>query len=348
MSSADSIRVGIIGAGGNTKLKHIPGLQAIEGVSVDVICNRSDASSQAAADATGVSRIASNWQAVIEDETIDAICIGTWPYMHAEISIAALEAGKHVLTEARMAMNAEEGQAMTDAAKANPDRVAQIVPSPFTLKWDRTIIDLIDSGALGELREVRSMKTLPMNVDGAAPLNWRQQIEYSGNNTMMLGIYYEPAQRWLRQEPQRVWADGRIYTDQRFNPEANEDSEVLIPETLQSIAEYGDGLRYIAHMTGLELGSGRDEYALCGSKGTLRLDLQAGALFQTSLGGEEQLVEPEPDSIGSWNVEADFIDSIRKGTPVALTSFEDGLNYMKFTDAALTSFRAGGQWTEIG
>lgn len=347
MSSSDAIRVGVIGAGANTKLRHIPGLQAIDGVSIDMICNRSEASSQAAADEFGVARIASNWQSVIEDESIDAICIGTWPYMHAEISIAALNAGKHVLTEARMAMNAEEGEAMIEAARANSDRIAQIVPSPFTLKWDKTIQEILDSGGIGDLREIRSIKTLPMNVDSSVPINWRQKIEYSGNNTMMLGIYYEPVQRWLGREPSRVWADGSIYTDERLDPDTGESMEVLIPETMQSIAEYSDGLRYTAHMTGLELGAGRDEYALCGSKGTLRLDIQSGELFKTLIGEDEKLIEPEASKVGAWNVEADFIESIREGTPVKLTSFQDGVNYMKFTDAALASYRKGGAWVEV-
>lgn len=347
MSSTKKIRVGVIGAGTNTKLRHIPGLQAIDGVSVDVVCNRSEKSSRAAAEAFGIPRTASDWRAVVADEAIDAICIGTWPYRHAEISIAALKAGKHVLTEARMAMNALEGQAMLDASRENSECVAQIVPSPFTLKWDATISIIIESGELGELREIRSIKTLPMNVDATGPLNWRQNIEYSGNNALMLGIYYEPVQRWLQREPKRVWAQGRIFSENRFDPEIGAEHRVRIPESLNYTVEYEDGLQLMGLMSGLELGSGRDEYAICGSKGTLRLDLQAGTLYQTLIGGEERIVEPKAEMIGAWNVEADFIDSIRTGSPVKLTAFADGLKYMKFTDAVKASFDAGGAWQEL-
>ena len=65
MSNEEAIRIGVIGAGTNTKLKHIPGFQSIDGVTVDVICSRSEASSRKAADEFGVGRIASNWQEVI-------------------------------------------------------------------------------------------------------------------------------------------------------------------------------------------------------------------------------------------------------------------------------------------
>jgi predicted dehydrogenase len=100
-------------------------------------------------------------------------------------------------------------------------------------------------------------------------------------------------------------------------------------------------------MTGIELGNGRDEYAISGSKGTLRLDLQTGTLYQTLIGETETIFEPKPESIGSWNVEADFIDSIRSGSPVTLTSFADGLSYMKFADAVKASFDADGAWQSI-
>ena len=347
MSSSEKIRVGVIGAGTNTKLKHIPGLQAIDGVSVDVVCNRSKESSQKAADAFGIPRIASDWEAVVADDSIDAICIGTWPYLHAEISIAALRAGKHVLTEARMAMNAAEGQAMIDASSERPQLVAQIVPSPFTLKWDATIKAILEAGELGDLREIRSIKTLPMNVDSSAPLSWRQDIEYSGNNAMMLGIYYEVVQRWIHRQPSRVWAFGQIFSESRFDPETGSDKSVRIPESLSYTAVYDDGLQLTGLMTGMELGSGRDEYAICGSKGTLRLDLQTGTLFQTLIGETQTIIDPKSETIGSWNVEGDFIDSIRSGSPVTLTSFQDGLAYMKFTDAVKASFDADGAWQSV-
>lgn len=347
MGNSDNLRIGVIGAGTNTKLKHIPGLQAIEGVSVDLVCNRSEASSRKAADECGISRIAKSWQDVVDDPAIDAVCIGTWPYLHAPISIAALRAGKHVLTEARMAMNATEAQQMVDAARDHPERVAQIVPSPFTLKWDRTIAKILDSGELGTLREISMIKTLPMNANAEEPMNWRQNIEYSGNNTMMLGIYYEVAQRWLKREPHRVWAHGRIFTSERQNPVTGDKRKVEIPESITFTADYEDGLQLSGYMSGVELGSGRDEFAISGSRGTLRLDLKTGTLYRALLGSDESVVTPKAEDAADWNVEADFVDSIRNGTPVSLTSFEDGLNYMKFTDATRESFNAGGEWVAI-
>ncbi|HEX2173020.1 MAG TPA: Gfo/Idh/MocA family oxidoreductase, partial [Dehalococcoidia bacterium] len=127
-----TIRVGVIGAGANTRLHHIPKLQAIDGVEVVAVANRSRESSERVAKEFGIPQIRANWQEIIEDDGLDAVVIGTWPYMHRTMVLAALHAGKHVLTEARMAMNLEEAKEMLAAARAKPNLVAQIVPSPMT------------------------------------------------------------------------------------------------------------------------------------------------------------------------------------------------------------------------
>src|SRR5205085_12385987 len=102
----------------------------------------------------GIGRTFEHWQDMVADPDIDAVVIGTWPYLHCPITLAALAAGKHVLTEARLAMNADEAHRMLAAAQAHPDRVTQVVPSPFGLKGDAVMRELIAGAYLGELREV--------------------------------------------------------------------------------------------------------------------------------------------------------------------------------------------------
>ena len=104
------IKVGIIGAGGNTISAHLPKLIEQSGVEVLSVANRSIASAEKVAKKFNIPKIYDDWQEIIMDDEIDAICIGTWPYMHSSITIEALESGKHVLTEARMAMNSDEAE----------------------------------------------------------------------------------------------------------------------------------------------------------------------------------------------------------------------------------------------
>ena len=74
------IRVGLIGAGGNMRNRHIPGFKKkIKSVELAAVANRSVASGRKIANAFGVEKVCKDWLEIIEDETIDAVCIGTWP-----------------------------------------------------------------------------------------------------------------------------------------------------------------------------------------------------------------------------------------------------------------------------
>ena len=124
-----------------------------------------------------------NWKSIIEDPIIDAVCIGTWPYMHCPITIAALENNKHVLCEARMALNAREAHKMLDTSRKNPHLVAQIVPAPHTLAIDQTINELIGSDFIGDLISMHGRINSGANfpAPNSTP-HWRHDKNLSGNN----------------------------------------------------------------------------------------------------------------------------------------------------------------------
>src|SRR5262249_11701308 len=193
----DTLRIGIIGAGANTRLRHIPGLRMQNSVEIVGVANRSAQSSQKAAKELDIPKAYRDWTEIIADNNIDAVCIGTWPYTHAQMAIAALDAGKHVLCEARMAMNAKEAHAMLAASRRNPSRIAQIVPAPMTLPVDRTVIDLIADGGLGVIIGVDSRVSTADFPNPATPYHWRNNRGLSGNNVMSLGIWYEGMMRWV-------------------------------------------------------------------------------------------------------------------------------------------------------
>ena len=96
----DKIKIGIIGAGENTRKFHIPNFQKLDGVEVVSVCNRSRESGQKVADEFTIQKVFSNWIDLVKDSDINAVCIGTWPYMHKTLVEAALNNGKHVMTEA--------------------------------------------------------------------------------------------------------------------------------------------------------------------------------------------------------------------------------------------------------
>ena len=338
------LRIGFIGAGANTKLRHLPGFKAIPGVELQVVCNRSAESSQRVANEFGIKRIAQQWCEVIDAEDVDAICVGTWPNLHAQISIAALNAGKHVLTEARMAMNVEEAEAMLAAETAHPNLVAQIVPAPMSLHMDATVIRCLTDGVIGQLREVLITHSHGLFANSSAPLSWRQDIRLSGINMLTVGIYYEIVRRWLKSDPRRVLARGKVHTPQRKN-ENGEWVDVRIPDSISILGEYKNNVHLVAHFSGVEAGEVRDEIRLVGSNGMLRADFKNDQLLFSSPGLPEQAIE-SVDRRG-WQVETDFVDSIRNDTPVKLTSFDEGVRYMRVTQAIRNSYDKGSVWISV-
>src|SRR2546430_793528 len=140
-----TIRVGLIGAGSNTRARHIPGLRALPDVEIVAVCNRRRESTQAAAREFAIPRTFDTWQDLVADPDIDAVVIGTWPYLHCPITLAALEAGKHVLTEARLSLNAAEAHQMLAASRRYPKLVTQVVPSPYGLKGHEIMVELLDT-----------------------------------------------------------------------------------------------------------------------------------------------------------------------------------------------------------
>jgi len=332
------LRIGVIGGGANTRLRHLPGLQAIKGVEVVTICNRTRESSERVAKEFNIPQVAATWQEVVEARNVDAVCIGTWPNTHAKFTVAALRAGKHVLCEARMARNLAEAELMLAESKLHPKLVAQIVPAPMSLPFDATVTDLLASGELGALREVFLTCTHAGWADPAAPTSWRQDFALSGKNTLYLGIFYEIILRWLGRDVASVMADSSIYTRERKDAEGMP-QPVMIPESLSILGRFEDGSRLVGHFSGVETTAPRNEIRLNFSRGGLRLDLTAGELWRADASGQEKRVEIAPAKRGAWRVEADFVDSIREGKPVTLTDFASGVRYMRFTDAVWESWK---------
>src|ERR1700720_3064095 len=114
------LRVGLIGAGANTKARHIPGLRAVPDVEIVAVCNRRPESPAPAAGELGGVRPFATWEDLVRDPDVDAVVVGTWPYLHAPVTRAALAAGKHVLTEARLSRDAAEGRQMLADARGRP------------------------------------------------------------------------------------------------------------------------------------------------------------------------------------------------------------------------------------
>jgi predicted dehydrogenase len=335
-----TIRVGFVGAGNNTRRRHIPGFRAQPGVELVAVANRTRESGQRVAREFGIAKVHDDWRALVAAPDVDAVCIGTWPYVHREITEAALQHGKHVLCEARMAMNAAEGRRMLEAARLAPHLVTQLVPAPHTLEVDATLTNLIADGHVGEVLAVELQAAQAHFVEPDDLLHWRQDISLSGLNVLNMGIWYEAMMRWLGPAA-RVMAMTKVAVPRRRDA-SGAWHDVKVPDHVDILATLAKGA--VAHLrfssvTALALPA---EVWVFGTGGTLRLEADAKRLSGGRRGDRELREIPIPaDRRIGWRVEAEFVTAIRGAEKVSRTTFEDGVRYMEFTDAVARSAESG-------
>lgn len=336
----DRIRVGIVGAGGIVGSRHIPGLRRMPGVEIVAVANRSLESSQRAAAEFAIPRAYASWEELIAADGIDAVLIGTWPYMHEPITRAALESGRHVLCQARMAMNAAEARAMLAASQRHPHLVCMLVPSSSGYSVDRAMLSLIGGDLLGEILsvDVHRLQRGFASFDGE--LDWRHNPEFSGINVLNVGAIYELMLRWLG-PGNRVLAKTRVHIPTRRTEQGTRVS-ATIPDHVEVLYELPNGAP--VHMVFSEttgLSRGNDTW-IFGSEGTIRVD-DANDIFVARRGDRELAPYPNPPE-GQYQhrVEEEFINAIRGIEPVNMNTFEIGVRYMEWTEAIYLSAESGG------
>lgn len=342
--TAEAIRIGIIGAGANTRKMHIPRLQAMEGVHIIEVANRTTGSAQKVAGEFQIPTVRDHWQDIVKSSEVDAIVIGTWPYLHCEATCMALEAGKHVLCEARMAMDEVEARTMLQTSYQHPQCVAQIVPSPFTLHVDPALLRLLDSGEIGKIRFFRFEHQGPPTVPMGGTLHWRRNKNYSGSNIMVLGMIYESLLRWFG-PAEWVDAHAEVINNRAVDPETQEEVEVEVPDYLSVQMKMTNGILGSMFLNELGTHSPSSFIRIYGDKGFLHLEFKIdGKLYQSTNSSDElkEVIIP-PEQMGKWRAEEEFINTIRGLEDIEYTTFTTGVEYMKFTQAVNESFNSEGE-----
>ena len=338
--SEQTIRVGFVGAGNNTRRRHIPGFRALPGIELVAVANRTRESGERVAREFGIARVYEDWRDLVRAGDVDAVCIGTWPYMHCAITLAALEHGKHVLCEARMAMDAAEGRRMLDAARRAPQLVAQLVPAPHTLEVDAILQALLAEGYVGQVLAVELQAAQGRFVDPEEPMHWRHDASLSGLNVLNMGIWYEAMMRWLG-PARRVTAMTKVTVPRRRDA-SGAWHDVRVPDHVDILAALAGGA--VAHLrfSAVTALAPPSEVWIFGTDGTLRLEADARRLSGGRRGDRElhEIPIPAERRVG-WRVEEEFVYAIRGREKVSRTTFEDGVRYMEFTDAVARSAALG-------
>ncbi len=164
------------------------------------LCGRNDDGVRAAAAKLGWDSVETDWRRLIERDDIDLIDICTPGNTHAEIAIAALEAGKHVLCEKPLANSVAEAERMTEAARAAAERG---VFSMCGFSYRRTPAlalarRMVTEGRLGRIRHVRAQYLQDWLSDENAPMTWRLDKAKSGSGSLGdIGAHSIDAAQWV-------------------------------------------------------------------------------------------------------------------------------------------------------
>lgn len=336
-----SLNIGIVGLGGICKERHLPGLRQIPEVRVTTVVNRSRESSEAAAREYDIPNVADNWEALVAQDNIDAVLIGTWPYMHRDVSIAAFEQCKHVFCQARLAMDAAQAREM-HAAWRKSGKVGMVCPAPFGLSVDATVRRLLAEGVLGAVRLARVQSFSPIYADPSAPMNWRKDHRLSGLNMGMLGMYIEVLHRWFGPTAAVTGAQTDTYVATRMD-NSGASVEVKIPDQILFNARMPNEVP-AQFVVNTAVHHGTDRFILFGSEAILRYDVFDDRLYIARKDAHEfePVIIREEDiyDVTHWRVEQDFVDAIRDGADYYPT-FEDGLQYMEVIQAVYDAAATG-------
>lgn len=333
-NGSKKLRVGIIGAGGIVRQRHLPGLLELPHVQVTAICNSRLETAREVAAEFRIPEAMDDWAEMLERRDIDIIWIGTPPHLHAPITISALEAGKHVFCQARMAMNLREGREMLSAAQSRPDLVTMLCPAPQGMKGGLFFQKLLRDGYVGELWHFRLMAVNGRFSDLLAPIHWRQRTELSGQNVLSLGIYAEVLQRWIG-SPRRLHAQMKVSVPKR------EGYVVHVPDVVHVFGQWPHGLAGLLEWSGVAQFPPDETLTFHGRDGTLLYNFTRDEIWGGRRGDKAlQLLEIPKELEQVWTVERDFIQAVIQGGHPE-PSFETGVQYMEFTEAVNQSARGG-------
>lgn len=179
------IRIGILGAGNIAQNAHIPSYLKQKDVEIAGIFDINSDRAKDAANKFGIKYVSDNYKEIIDIEEIDAVSICTTNDAHAEIAIAAANAGKHILCEKPMAMNVKEAEDMLKAARDN--NIIFMMGFVNRFRSDSKLIkEFADAGKFGEIYYA---KTGWFRRRGT-PLGWFTNLSKSGGGPVIdIGVH---------------------------------------------------------------------------------------------------------------------------------------------------------------
>ncbi|MCA1553797.1 MAG: Gfo/Idh/MocA family oxidoreductase, partial [Chloroflexi bacterium] len=266
--SDPKLRVGLIGTGFGQSTQ-LPAFQSRADVEVAAVCSGHLEKAQRVAREHGIPAAYHDYRQMLADERLDLVSITTPPHLHKEMTLAAFEAGAHVLCEKPMAMDVAEAQAMCDAARA-AERVGMIDHEFRFLPWRAYIEQLIDDGYIGQPYHVSVTHFSPMRADPRRPFNWWSEAGKGGGMLGAIGSHFVDAIRTFAGEIESVcgFVDTRIVE----RPDASGAMRhVTSDDNCAFLARLHNGANASVHLSAVAAANSGERIVVAGSEGTLVL-----------------------------------------------------------------------------
>ncbi len=334
MGDRSKLKVGVAGAGFAGRA-HMEGYKNTEDAELIAVCDVSKERAQEAADKYGIPYVFTDFNEMISLKELDAVSICLPNVMHAPMSISALEAGKHVLCEKPLAVNAKQAQEMVDTAK----KTGKILAMSLNFRYEGrtlTLKKLIESGTLGDIYYAKTA----MLRSNAIPRGWFHVKERSGGGPLLdLASHMLDVTWWLMGRPEPVSASG--FTSSKLSSSGKGmgtwgvgygDGPVDIEDIAVGLIKFKDGKSIFVEVSWALNGPPFHYCYLFGTEAGASLYPDFAIYKEPAI--QAPPVEPNKDRI------REFVRNILDGTE-PLGPATDGLQVMKMLDAIYKSAETG-------
>ena len=347
------VRIGIVGNGGISAC-HCAGYDAIaDRAEVYALCDINRARAEALAQRYGIpqERVFDNVHEMVKLPELDAVDVCTWNNAHAECSIAALNAGKHVLCEKPMAMNAQEARQMLEASK----RSGKLLMIGFVRRFgnDCDILkDLVQKDFFGEIYYA---KATYLRRNGS-PGGWFSNREKSGGGPLIdLGVHVIDLARYVMGNPKAVSVYGATFDKLGNRPgirkaggylskDAGEEDPFNVEDMATALIRFENGaVLSLETSYSLNLKSDKGDMEFFGTRGGAKLSPELELFSQTcDYLSDIKLAYPTALSFeGLFEREIrHFVECIITGSECRNPA-EDGLEIMRILDGVYRSAETG-------
>lgn len=333
-----SVRWGILSTANIGRVAVIPAIQASRNGQVTAVASRDAQKGAEFAARLGIGRSYGSYEALLDDPEIDAVYIPLPNSMHCEWAVKAARAGKHVLCEKPLALNAAQCLEMDAAARENHVLLMEAFMYRFHPRTER-VIERVRAGALGPLRMIQSSFTFKIT----RPDNIRLRADLGGGSLMDVGTYCVNLCRTLAgAEPQEAQAIANW-------------SESGVDEQMMGSLRFADGL--MAQVDCALTLSRREQYTVAGVNGYFHVPAAfvpgKGEVFLHEFQDREETRHPFEGKDEYQCMVEHFADCIFNRTQPRYTALEAAAN-MRVMEALYRSAQQGGIWqpvlppTEIG